>query len=115
MFTIRDCSQIDNSDKNNPYLGYKFEPEKLLCIYVFGKRSTVEPYETQARKTVGFETVSYLNFVHRECHQTAIRVNSSRAEWESATLQNTNTRCNSLLPCWGLNVQESLYASAHAR
>lgn len=75
----------------------------------------MEPYETQARKTVGFETVSYLNFVHRECHQTAIRVNSSRAEWESATLQNTNTRCNSMLPCWGLNVQESLYASAHAR
>ena len=95
--------------------GYRFEPAKLLTLYIFAKRSTVEPYETASRKTVGFETVSHFNFVHKECHHSAIRFNSSRKEWESATLQNTNTKCNSMLPCWGLSVPESVYAAAHAR
>ena len=95
--------------------GYQNQPSKLLCIYVFTRRCAVEPHESASRKTVGFETVSHFNFVHRECHQAAVRSNASRKEWDAATLHNTNTKCNAMLPCWGLNVSESVYATAHAR
>ena len=53
--------------------GYQNQPSKLLCVYVFTKRVAVEPHESANRKTVGFETVSHFNFVHRECHQAAVR------------------------------------------
>ena len=86
-----------------------------MSIYIYCKRSTVEPYETASRKTVGFESVSYFNFVHNECHQQAIRYKRSRDEWESASLQNTNTKCNAMLPLWGPCVSDSIYASSMAR
>ena len=38
-----------------------------------------------------------------------------RDEWESAALQNANTKCNGLLPLWGPQVPESAYASCLAR
>ena len=38
-----------------------------------------------------------------------------REEWESATLQNANTKCNGLLPLWGPQVQESVFAACLAR
>ena len=39
----------------------------------------------------------------------------SRDEWESALLQNANTRCNGLLPLWGPSVTESAFAACLAR
>lgn len=38
-----------------------------------------------------------------------------REEWESAALQNANTKCNGLLPLWGPHVQESAFATCLAR
>ncbi|GIY27867.1 e3 ubiquitin-protein ligase UBR4, partial [Caerostris extrusa] len=38
-----------------------------------------------------------------------------RDEWESAALQNANTKCNGLLPLWGPQVPESAFASCLAR
>ena len=38
-----------------------------------------------------------------------------REEWESAALQNANTKCNGLLPLWGPQVPESAFASCLAR
>lgn len=38
-----------------------------------------------------------------------------REEWESAALQNANTKCNGLLPLWGPQVPESVFASCLAR
>jgi len=38
-----------------------------------------------------------------------------REEWESAALQNANTKCNGLLPLWGPQVQESAFATCLAR
>jgi len=38
-----------------------------------------------------------------------------RDEWESAALQNANTKCNGLLPMWGPSVAESAYANCLAR
>ncbi len=35
--------------------------------------------------------------------------------WESAMLQNANTRCNGLLPLWGPQVAEANFASCLAK
>jgi len=45
----------------------------------------------------------------------AVRHARGRDEWESASLQNANTRCNGLIPLWGSQVQESAFASCLAR
>ena len=45
----------------------------------------------------------------------ALRLQRGRDEWESAMLQNANTRCNGLLPLWGPQVPESAFASSLAR
>lgn len=46
---------------------------------------------------------------------SAVRLARARDEWESAALQNANTRCNGLLPLWGPQVPESAFASCLAR
>ncbi|XP_014236597.1 protein purity of essence isoform X3 [Trichogramma pretiosum] len=95
--------------------GYKFKPAMVLGIYTFTKRCNVEEFETKQRKTVGYTTVSHFNVVHIECHMSAVRLARSRDEWESAALQNANTKCNGLLPLWGPQVPESAFASCLAR
>jgi E3 ubiquitin-protein ligase UBR4 len=46
---------------------------------------------------------------------SAIRLARSRDEWESASLQNANTRCNGLLPLWGPEVSESAFSTCMSR
>lgn len=43
------------------------------------------------------------------------RLARGREEWESAALQNANTKCNGLLPVWGPHVPESAFATCLAR
>lgn len=95
--------------------GYKFQPNKVLGIYTFTKRCNVEEFESKARKTVGYSTVTHFNVVHVDCHMSAVRLARGRDEWESAALQNANTKCNGLLPLWGPQVPESAFASCLAR
>ncbi|KAK6636982.1 hypothetical protein RUM43_010649 [Polyplax serrata] len=95
--------------------GYKFQPTKVLGIYTFTKRCNVEEYEVKTRKTVGYSTVTHFNVVHVDCHMAAVRLARARDEWESAALQNANTKCNGLLPLWGPQVPESAFASCLAR
>lgn len=95
--------------------GYKFQPNKVLGIYTFTKRCNVEEFEGKARKTVGYSTVTHFNVVHVDCHMSAVRLARGRDEWESAALQNANTKCNGLLPLWGPQVPESAFASCLAR
>lgn len=59
--------------------------------------------------------MTHFNIVHVECHLAAVRHARSRDEWQSALLHNTNTRCNGLLPLWGPQVYESLFAHALSR
>jgi len=49
------------------------------------------------------------------CISCVCRHARGREEWESAALQNGNTKCNGLLPLWGPQVAESAYASCLAR
>ncbi|XP_022084216.1 E3 ubiquitin-protein ligase UBR4-like isoform X1 [Acanthaster planci] len=95
--------------------GYKYQPQKVLGIYTFTKCHPLEEYETKSRKTQGYSTVSHFNIVHYDCHMAAVRHARGREEWESAALQNANTKCNGLLPLWGPQVPESAFASCLAR
>ncbi|XP_063242107.1 E3 ubiquitin-protein ligase UBR4 isoform X2 [Bacillus rossius redtenbacheri] len=95
--------------------GYKFQPTKVLGVYTFTKRCNVEEFEAKPRKTVGYSTVTHFNVVHIDCHMAAVRLARVRDEWESAALQNANTKCNGLLPLWGPQVPESAFASCLAR
>lgn len=63
----------------------------------------------------GYTTVTHFNIIHVECHMSAVRHARTRDEWQSAALHNANTRCNGLLPLWGPQVYESLFAHALAR
>ena len=52
----------------------------------------MEPFEPAARKLMGYTTVSHFNLVHVDCHSKAVREARGREEWDSAMLQNANTR-----------------------
>ncbi|XP_030194560.1 E3 ubiquitin-protein ligase UBR4 isoform X5 [Gadus morhua] len=95
--------------------GYKFQSTKVLGIYTHTKRVTLEEFENKPRKQQGYSTVSHFNIVHYDCHLAAVRLARGREEWESAALQNANTRCNGLLPVWGPQVPESAFATCLAR
>ncbi|CAD6222096.1 GSCOCG00011717001-RA-CDS, partial [Cotesia congregata] len=95
--------------------GYKFKPSMVLGIYTFTKRCNIEEFEVKPRKTIGYSTVTHFNVVHVDCHMSAVRLARARDEWESAALQNANTKCNGLLPLWGPLVPESAFASCLAR
>ncbi|KAK7478490.1 hypothetical protein BaRGS_00030249, partial [Batillaria attramentaria] len=95
--------------------GYRYQPQKVLAVYTFSKRTNLDEFENKPRKTPGYSTVSHFNVVHVDCHTAAVRHARGREEWESATLQNANTKCNGLLPLWGPQVQESVFAACLAR
>lgn len=95
--------------------GYTCQPNKVLGIYTFTKRCSLEEFELKTRKTQGYTTVTHFNIVHTDCHTAAIRLARGRDEWESASLQNANTRCNGLLPMWGPEVPESAFVLAISR
>ncbi|XP_037079445.1 E3 ubiquitin-protein ligase UBR4-like [Pollicipes pollicipes] len=95
--------------------GYKFQPTKVLGIYTYTKRCPLDDAEPKQRKTMGYTTVTHFNLVHVDCHMAAVRLARARDEWESAALQNANTRCNGLLPLWGPQVAESAFAHCLAR
>ena len=67
---------------------------KVLAIYTFTAPCPVEPFEPAARKLMGYTTVSHFNLVHVDCHSKAVREARGREEWDSAMLQNANTRYN---------------------
>eukprot|EP00794_Sanderia_malayensis_P006454 gene6454-7186_t len=93
--------------------GYKFHPKKVLGVYTYTTRCVLEEFEGKQRKTQGYTTVSHFNVVHIDCHKEAIRHARSRDEWESAALQNANTRCNGLMPIWGpkASISKALFMS----
>ncbi|CAM4878013.1 unnamed protein product [Rotaria socialis] len=95
--------------------GYKYFPNKVLAVYTFTKKVDIESCEAKTRKTPGYATVTHFNIIHIECHTSAIKQARSRDEWESALLQNANTRCNGLLPLWGPDVAEAQFTTALAR
>ena len=95
--------------------GYACQPNRVIGIYTFTKRCPLEECEQKSRKTMGYSSVSHFNAVHVDCHMSAIRMSRGRDEWESASLQNANTKCNGLLPLWGPDVSETAFSACMAR
>lgn len=95
--------------------GYACQPTKVLGIYTFTKRCSIEDYELKARKALGYNSVSHFNVVHIDCHTNAVRLARGRDEWESASLQNANTKCNGLLPLFGPEIPEANFTSCVTR
>ncbi|KAL5011609.1 hypothetical protein ScPMuIL_010160, partial [Solemya velum] len=95
--------------------GYRYQPQKVLAVYTFTKRVNLDDYENKLRTSIGYSTVSHFNVIHVDCHTAAVRHARGREEWESAALQNANTKCNGLLPMWGPQVPESAFATCLAR
>jgi E3 ubiquitin-protein ligase UBR4 len=95
--------------------GYRSHPQKVLGVYTFSKKVTLDEFESKPRKTMGICTVSHFNVVHYDCHSSAVKLARGRDEWESAMLQNANTRCNGLMPIWGPSITDSSFASSLAR
>ena len=60
-------------------------------------------------------TVSHFNTIHVRCHREAATAERSlkqpKQEWEGATLRNSRTRANALLPFWGATVGEEAYGA----
>ena len=69
---------------------------QVLAIYTYTIACPVEEFESPSgggnRRTLGYSTVSHFNLVHVDCHTAAVRQMRGRDEWESALLQNANTR-----------------------
>jgi len=86
-----------------------------MGIYTFTSRCVLDEFENKAKRTQGYCTVSHFNVIHFDCHTEGVRHARSRDEWESAALQNANTKCNGLLPMWGPMVSESSFATCLAR
>lgn len=95
--------------------GYACQPNRVIGIYTFTKRCPLEDFEQKSRKTMGYTTVTHFNVVHVDCHMSAIRMSRGRDEWESASLQNANTKCNGLLPLWGPDVSETAFSACMVR
>lgn len=95
--------------------GYKYLPQKLLGVYTFTKRCNCEDFERESRKTAAYSTVTHFNAIHFECHAAGVRSARGRDEWDSALLQNANTKCNGLLPICGVNISEADYAAGLAK
>ncbi|MFH4973737.1 hypothetical protein AB6A40_000446 [Gnathostoma spinigerum] len=79
--------------------------EKIMMVYAFASRQELKT--TLNGRNFSFYSVSQLNFVHLDCHITAIRVAGSRDEWASAALHNANTKCNILVPVWSKNTKDA--------
>ena len=78
----------------------------IMSVMQLPSSKELEPIPIREGITVfGYYSPVFLHF----------RLARGRDEWESATLQNANTRCNGLLPIWGPKVSDSAFASGLAK
>lgn len=54
-------------------LSVSSQPTKVLGIYTYTKRVSLEEFENKPRKQQGYSTVSHFNIVHYDCHLAAVR------------------------------------------
>ena len=62
-----------------------------------------------------YSTVTHFNLIHFSCHREAARAERGgkqpKEEWDGATLRNSQTRCNNLLPLRGASVSDAAYSN----
>ena len=98
--------------------GYRSRPRELMGVYCFCKRVECAPAATNSitnsanttANTTGYATVSHFNAIHFACHAAArradIALRTPKREWEGASLRNSETLCNNLLPVFAGRVGE---------
>ena len=104
--------------------GYRSRPRELMGVYCFCKRvdcapaATNSPAVNSANTTAvpGYATVSHFNAIHFACHAAArradIALRTPKREWEGASLRNSETLCNNLLPVFAGRVGDASFARA---
>jgi E3 ubiquitin-protein ligase UBR4 len=104
--------------------GYRSRPRELMGVYCFCKRVECAPAATNSitnsanttANTTGYATVSHFNAIHFACHAAArradIALRTPKREWEGASLRNSETLCNNLLPVFAGRVGEPSFARA---
>eukprot|EP00742_Colponemidia_sp_Colp-10_P004531 GILJ01004836.1.p1 GENE.GILJ01004836.1~~GILJ01004836.1.p1 ORF type:complete len:2747 (+),score=454.59 GILJ01004836.1:625-8241(+) len=103
--------------------GYGFKPQELLGVYVYCKRIPLGSMDdgagafTSRSETVpiGYSSVTHFNCIHFGCHKEAAKADRAlkvpKEEWDGATLRNSQTKCNNLLPIQGPAVSDEVYAN----
>ena len=104
--------------------GYRSRPRELMGVYCFCKRVECAPAATNSpavnsansSAVPGYATVSHFNAIHFACHAAArradIALRTPKREWEGASLRNSETLCNNLLPVFAGRVGEPSFARA---
>ena len=104
--------------------GYRSRPRELMGVYCFCKRVECAPAATNSlvnstnttANTTGYATVSHFNAIHFACHAAArradIALRTPKREWEGASLRNSETLCNNLLPVFAGRVGDASFARA---
>ena len=129
MLGIEDIS--DEEDDDDAALvcrvcreGYRSRPRELMGVYCFCKRVDCAPAATNSitnsanttANTTGYATVSHFNAIHFACHAAArradIALRTPKREWEGASLRNSETLCNNLLPVFAGRVGDASFARA---
>ena len=108
--------------------GETYRPGEVLGCYAFCKRVPLllqaggpSPHISPGAAVGGggltetcYTSVSHFNIIHFSCHRDATRAERSlkqpKEEWEGATLRNSQTKCNNLLPLQGATVTDEAYA-----
>ena len=110
--------------------GETYRPGEALGCYTFCKRvpliggggsSSLSPGRSAAAisagvsaSEMGYSSVSHFNLIHFACHRDATRAERTlkqpKEEWEGATLRNSQTKCNNLLPIQSSTIGEEAYA-----
>ena len=95
--------------------GETYRPGEPLGAYVYVKRVPLGLGDA-GRLEYGYTTVSHFNLIHFGCHREASiaerNLKQPKEEWEGATLRNSSTRCNAMLPLMGSTVSDEAYAAA---
>ncbi|CAK0888443.1 unnamed protein product, partial [Prorocentrum cordatum] len=112
--------------------GYHFQPEEVLCVYIFVKpvavqaaqvspepRAEGEAASYRVAPRFGMCSVSHLTVIHWHCHQSATRaaadMRKPQGEWESATVRNSSSKCNALVPVLGPSLPDAAASRALER
>ena len=107
--------------------GETYRPGEALGCYSFcrrvplfggaggGSQSSTSPGRSpSAASEMCYTSVSHFNLIHFSCHRDATRAERTlkqpKEEWEGATLRNSQTKCNNLMPIYGASVSEEAYA-----
>jgi len=105
--------------------GETYRPGEALGCYTFCKRvplvggggGNLSPGRASAGASsseMGYTSVSHFNLIHFSCHRDATRAERTlkqpKEEWEGATLRNSQTKCNNLLPIQSSTITDEAYA-----